>query len=265
MKNIMKSIWYEILRRKTLIVLFFVFIAVMAISGFSATADATLGFERGGVSDMLAAHPWMPYEFPLLFLTIFVGYVCCEDYKDKVANYEILFGHSRKSIYFARSLMAIMIGTILTMLLSFLPLLVGNALAGWGDTLEFSDILLRYLLLGLPYLRLAAFLAMIAFLVKSPYLMIAVGIVISMMIGGLGDMVRHSSSVFLSLFNMIALTEYDGWCNYNIDPTIGTIRYYAYDSSIPAGLVSGTIIASLLMTAFYLFMGYALFRRDELN
>ena len=265
MKNIMKSIWYEIYHRKTLVILFGAFAALMAITGFSGTADATYGFEQGGVSDMLAAHPWVPYEFPLLFLTIFVGYVCCEDYKDKVANYEILFGHSRKSIYFARSLMAIIVGTILSMLLGFLPLLVGNALAGWGDCLVYEDILLRYLLLGLPYLRLAAFLVMIAFLVKSPYLMIGIGIILSMMIGGLADMVRHSSSVFVSLFNMIALTEYEGWSSYNLDPTVGTIRYYAYNSTIPAGLISGTIIASLFMTAFYLFMGYALFRRDELN
>ena len=265
MKNIIKSIWYEIVHRKTLLIIFGAFVLIMVGSGFSATADATYGFQMGGVSNMLAAHPWMPYELSLIFLAIFVGNVCCEDYKDKVINYEILCGHSRRSIFLARSLMAIGIGTLLTLLLSFLPLITGYALAGWGDRLSLGDILLRYFLLGLPYLRLAAFLVVLSYLCKSPYAMIAVGIVLSLSVGIFSDMFQHSRSVFVSLFNLLLLTEYEGWSSYNLDPSIGVIRYYAYDSSIPQGVVSGTIIASLLMTGFYLFMGYALFRRDELN
>lgn len=265
MKNVMKSIWYEIFHRKTPVITFLAFALTMIVMGFSSTADATFGFTKGGVSDMLAAHPWMPYEFPVIFLSIFVGSVCCDDYKDKVANYEILSGHSRKSIFLARSLTAILVGTLLTMFLSFLPLVTGYVLAGWGSRLALGDMLLRYFLLGLPYLRLAAFLTVIAFLCKNPYVMIGIGSVLSLSLGAFSEMFQHSKTVFVSLFNMILLTQYQGWSNYNLDPVLGVVRYYAYDSVVTREMVAGTIVASLLMTTFYLFMGYALFRRDELN
>ena len=83
--------------------------------------------------------------------------------------------------------------------------------------------------------------------------------------GAFSETFQHSKTVFVSLFNMILLTQYQGWSNYNLDPVLGVVRYYAYDSGVTREMVAGTIVASLLMTIFYLFMGYALFRRDELN
>ena len=265
MKSIMKSIWYEIVHAKTLLFAFGGFVLFMAITGFSAAADATEGFTAGGASDVLAGHPWLPYEFPLLFLAMVVGYVCCEDQKDKVANYEILSGHSRKSIFFSRGLMAVLLGAVLTMILSFLPMLISLAVSGWGNKLGLMDVIVRQLLMLFPFLRLAAFLVVVAYLVKNPYVMIAIGIVICMSMAILGDMFRYSKSVFVSLFNLLLLSDYQSWSTYNVDPSIGVVRYYTYQSAVSPSLVIGTIAASLVMTAFYLFMGYALFRRDEMN
>ena len=50
-----------------------------------------------------------------------------------------------------------------------------------------------------------------------------------------------------------------------MDPAQGIVNYSSYSSGLTSELVVGTIAVSLIMTAFYLFMGYALFRRDELK
>jgi hypothetical protein len=214
---------------------------------------------------MIAKTPNLPYTFSIFILAFIVGIVCGEDYRDKVANYELLSGHSRKSIFFARSLMGIIVGAFFTTILCLVPIIAGNVIAGWGSCLDRGDVIARYLLFFFPFLRLGAFFAVLTFLVKNPYVIMAAGFIIGEVNLMIGDMVTHSSSLYISLFNIKLLTEFDDWAIYNIDPVKGIVEYTAYNSSLTSGLVVGTIVVSLLMTGFYLFMGYSLFRRDEMN
>ena len=262
MKNIMKSIWFEIRHSKLMIRIYIVLVLFMALVGFLNTGASA---DLGTASTLVADDPTIAYEFSIFVVALVVGIICGEDYRDKVANYEVLSGHSRKSIFLARSLMGIITAAVLGTLLSFAPMITGIIKAGWGNELLLSDVIARQLLLFFPFLRLAAFLALLTFLIKNPYIMMAVGFVICMASVLLEGMLEHSKSVFISIFNMSLLTSYSGWQIYNLDPVKGIVKYSTYESSLSAELVIGTIVASLLMTGFYLFMGYALFRRDELN
>ena len=262
MKNIMKSIWFEILHSKLLIRIYLLFVVLM---GLIAVLNVNASTEEHGASGMLAGNPELTYEFPIFIIALIVGTICGEDYKDKVANYEILSGHSRISIFFARSLMGIIIGAVFSTILCIMPLIVGTIVGGWGNELVLSDVIVRELLLFFPMLRLAAFFAVLTFLIKNQYIMMAIGFVVCMSPTLLNGMLNHSKSVYVSIFNMALLTNYSGWSIYNVDPKVGIVNYHSYISTVTPGLVIGTIAASLVMTAFYLFMGYALFRRDELN
>ena len=262
MKNIMKSIWFEILHSKLMIKIYVAFIIVM---GLIAVLNVNIDTQKTGVSGMLASNPEIIYQFPIFILALIVGTICGEDYKDKVANYEVLSGHSRKSIFFARSLMGITVGAVLATFLCFVPIIVGTMIGGWGDELILSDVIIRCLLFIFPMLRLAAFFALLTFIIKNPYIMTAIGFVVSMSNSLLSGMFSHSKSIYISIFNMALLTKYDGWSLYNVEPQGGIVQYHSYISALSPGLVIGTIAASLVMTAFYLFMGYALFRRDDLN
>ena len=259
MKNIIKSIWYEILRSKLMIKIYVAFIGVMVLIGILNVDQSCTA------SKMIADAPTVTVDFPLFMLAFIVAIICGEDYMDKVANYEILFGHSRKSIFFARSLMAVITASILALILCFIPIIAGCIKGGWGSTLELKDVVLRQLLFVFPFLRLAAFLVVLTFLIKNPYIMMAIGFVIAMSMEMISSMLDHSKSLYLSLFNIGLLTRYDGWSIYNVDPNLGIVNYHSYISALSPGVVIGTIAVSLAMTAFYLFMGYALFRRDELN
>ncbi len=258
MKNIMKSIGYDIMHSKMLIRIYIMFVAFMALV-------TVLNVDSGGVSAMLAQDAGISFQFSTLLVGIVVGVICGGDFADKVASYEILSGHSRKSIFFARALIAIIIGAILTTTLGFVPIILGNTLFDWGNKLVLSDIILRTFLLVFPLVRLAAFFVVISFVFKNPYVIIASGFVIMVASDMLSDMTSSGKSCYISTYNMSMLCSYEGWSTYNLDPVKGVVEYYAYNSAVTTSLVLSTIIVSLIMAIFYLFMGYALFRRDEMN
>ena len=262
MKNIMKSIWFEILHSRLMIRIYVAFIIVI---GLFAVLNINIGNQKPGASGMIVDTPQLIYEFPIFILALIVGTICASDYKDKVGNYEILSGHSRISVFFARSLMGIITGALLATILCIVPVIVGIIIGGWGDTLVLGDAITRVLLLVFPMLRLAAFFALLSFLIKSEYILMAIGFLVCMSTSLLGEMLSHAKSLYISTFNMGLLMNFDGWSIYNVDPDGGVVKYNSYISALSPGLVIGTILVSLVMTAFYLFMGYALFRRDELN
>ena len=262
MKNIMKSIWYEILHSKFVIRIYLAFIVVM---GLMAVLNLNIANNNTGASGMIADTPQLTYEFPIFILALIVGMICGEDYKDKVANYEILSGHSRLSIFLARCLMGIIVGAFFSTLLCIVPLVAGTIVGGWGNALVLGDVIIRELMLFFPMLRLAAFFALLTFLIKNPYIMMAIGFVTCMAQSLLGEVLHHTKTIYISLFNMALLTNFEGWSIYNVEPAGGIVTYNSYISTVTPELVIGTIVASMVMTAFYLFMGYALFRRDEIS
>ena len=251
MINIMKSIWYEIIRSKLLINIYLLFVVIM---GLIAVLNINTG-EKAGASGMITSSPEITYEFPIFILALFVGVICGSDYKDKVGNYEILSGHSRISIFLARSLMGIFVGAVFSTLLCFIPIIAGTIIGGWGNAVAMNDVIIRH----------AAFFALLTFLIKNQYIMMAFGWVVSMSPTILNGMLAKGNNVYISIFNMGLLNSYDGWKIYNVDPVDGIVNYNSYISTVTSGMVIGTVAASLLMVGFYLFMGYALFRRDELN
>ncbi len=261
MINIMKSIWYEIIRSKLLINIYLLFVGIM---GLITVLNINTG-EKAGTSGMITSSPEIIYEFPIFILALFVGVICGSDYKDKVGNYEILSGHSRISIFLARSLMGILVGAVFSTLLCFIPIIAGTIIGGWGNAVAMNDVIIRQLLMIFPMLRLAAFFALLTFLIKNQYIMMAVGWVVSMSPTILNGMLAKGNNVYISIFNMGLLNSYDGWKIYNVDPVDGIVSYNSYIGTVTSGMVIGTVAASLLMVGFYLFMGYALFRRDELN
>lgn len=258
MKNIIKSILYEMWHSKLFFRLYILMIIVMALVG-------VLNLDGGPVSLALAENPGISYEFGIFIAALVCGIICGEDYRDKVANYEVLSGHSRESIFFARSLLASLSAAVLSTLLAFIPMIAGLVAGGWGDKVEFSSMILRLLLLFFPYLRLATFFALVTFIVKNHYIMMAVGFATMMITTILSEMMKDSGNFSMSVFNMKYLLTFDSWNVYNLDPKVGIVEYQSFSSAMPSGLIGGTIVVSLIFAVIYLLVGYALFRRDELN
>ena len=118
MKNLIKSILYEVTRSKLLLITYSFMIALMILLGLINAPDSS-------TSGMYITDSSLPYTFPLFVIALTVGMVICPDYRDKVGNYEILSGHSRISVYFSRVLCAVIPGAFLAYFLTFLPMITG--------------------------------------------------------------------------------------------------------------------------------------------
>ena len=259
MKNLIKSIVYEVVRSKLLIIVYSAMAVLMFVLGIINSKDIS-------ASGMYVQDASLTYTFPLFVIAAVVGIVICPDYRDKVSNYEILSGHSRSSVYFARTLCAVIPAAFMAYLLTFLPLRSGIIVRGWGDRLIFSDVLLRQLLFIFPFIRIASFTACLAFVFKSEYILMALGVVYSFGSLFLTSIYTDvSSSVYTGFYNLNYLMSYDKWSIYNISPTEGIVRYASATGSVNITMVIATVAVSLLMTLVYLFIGYAMFKKTEMN
>lgn len=258
MKNTLKSIFYKLAGTKLLVALFIALAVLMMVL-------CVMGAKNGQTSGMYVANSFYMIMFPVIMVGVIVGVICCSDRKDKVANYEILSGHSREQFYFTRFLFSVLPAAFLAYVLSFVPMIFGNLIYGWGDRLVFSEVLTRQLLCIFPLLRLAAFFVCISFLVRNEMLVIAAGFGTSFVMPMMFSFFpKASKSVFISVYNLNALMAFKNWEIYNVTSS-GIVEYKTGVSTIEPNMVIGTIAVSLVMTVVYMILGYGLFRRSDME
>ena len=263
MNNIIKSIAYEIRKTRLMRWLFLIIAAANVLVTVLNIADNT--FKEATTSAMLSEATLTTFMFAEFFVIAAVGLICGSDFKDKVANYEIMNGHSRIQVYMARSIFGVLFAAFTGTVLSFIPLVSGNIFYSFGSRLALSDVILRTALYFFPFIRIAAFTVIISFVVKNQYAVMGIAYGIISFNTVMSGTVSNHENFITANFNLNLLADYHGWSVYNISNTEGIINYAAYDSALPKGAVPGTIIVSLLVMVVYLVIGYGLFRRDDLN
>jgi hypothetical protein len=238
-----------------------IYLLTAAMLSFSAMMNVN----EKGCGLVIAQNATIYWAISGFIVALAVAIICDDDHMDKTINYEILSGHSRFSIFMARSLFAVFFAAAAATLINFVPLLSGTMLKGFGDMVVLKDVIVRQLMCFFPYLRLAAFFTVICFIIKNSYVVIAAGFLISEIGMALVDILDHGKSLYTSIFNIGLLGDFSAWVIYNLDPVNGIAYYGRYKSELDKSVIVGTILVSLIMTIFYLFMGYGIFRRDDLD
>lgn len=264
MKNIIKSVAYELKKTKAIRITFIIGLLFMLLEGF-LNIDTSSDNMAHNTSQLVAEISSSNIMILIFIAAILVGYMCSGDFRDKVVNYEIMSGHSRKQVYISRFIPAILVGAFLVTALHFSVMIPGAIMYGWGNTLSLGDVIVRDLLLFFPIMRICAFLVIISFIVKSQYLMMAVGYGLFSFIGLMEQFNVNKSGYVTGIANINMLFDFKAWSTYNLDPVNGIVEYTSYNGSVSTGLILWTIAISILVTACYMFIGYSIFRRDELN
>ena len=264
MKNIIKSVAYELKKTKAIRVTFIIGLLFMLLEGF-LNIDTSFTDMPQNTGQLVAELSGSNIMILTFIAAVLVGYMCGGDFRDKVINYEIMSGHSRAQVFISRFIPAILVGAFLVTVLQFSMMIPGAIMYGWGSTVSLGDVIVRDLLLFFPIMRICAFLVIISFIVKSQYLMMAVGYGMFTFFGLIKQFEINKTDYVTSISNINMLFDYKGWSTYNLDPTLGIVEYTSYNSSVSSGMIIWTIVVSLLVTTFYLFVGYSIFRRDELN
>lgn len=200
-----------------------------------------------------------------MVLVILVSRICGWDAGDKTMNYEVLAGHSRAEVYFGRVIMSVIWGLGNGIAMLVLPVLGITVINGWGNNMNLGAAAVRCVLFLFPMLRLICEFAMLAFLLRDCYKAMLIGwsffavsMVGIMVYEGLAD---TALTVQLVITNM---REVIGFGNYKIE-YIGGEDILVYMTGMDASLVLGTILVSLLAGGACLAVGYAVFKKQDMN
>ncbi len=257
MKGIIKAQFFQIVRDKVIRGMLFVVlimqVLVVMLPIWLDTEEATTAGEFFATQDGVTS-------FPMFFLVVVTGQICGADFLDKTNNYELMIGHRRYEVYLGRVIPALLIGGIGALLLTMLPIVIYASLYGWGTKVVFGQVLLRWILMLFPLLRMVCEFAFLTFLIKNPYVVMGLGYVVFMVSVALSGMIE-AFSVFLGMTNLSLLLVVSKWVTYGLGDDLN----YIFDASLSGEIVWGTIAASVVIGVAALYLGYVFFRNDDMN
>ena len=199
-------------------------------------------------------------------LMIFSCVASFSDAGDKTLNYEVLAGHSRNRIFFARMIAGVFWGVILFAVLFFYPLVLFGFMGGWYKGISIQDVVLRCLLSLLPLFRVSAFCIMLSSLLRSAgkgigftFLAMEIGNTIWEIASGLFHFSDRSAPWVMGMLNVVDLHTLGNAREYVIDGE----KLLVYETGLEAKQVVPTVIASLLMGGIYLTIAYIDFKKRD--
>ncbi len=258
MKGIIKAQFFQIIRDKVIRGMFVVtllmqVLVVMLPIWLDTEAATTAG-------EFFATQGGATISFSMFFLIVVTGQICGVDFLDKTHNYELMIGHRRHEVYLGRVIPALLVGGVGTLLLTMLPILIYASLYGWGTKVVFGQVLLRWILMLFPFLRMVCEFAFLTFLIKNPYVVMGLGYVAFMVFTALSGMIEVCS-VFLGITNLSLLLVVSKWTTYGLGDDLN----YIFDASLSGKIVWGTVVASVVFGLAALYLGYVFFRNDDMN
>jgi len=257
MKNIVKSQFYQIIREK---MLWYMLVVALLMQTLMFLLPIWLDNEEATSAGEFSAGNYGLIVFPVFFLVVAVGLICGVDFLDKTNHYEVLGGHRRYEVYLGRVIPALLVGGLGGLILTILPVVLYTLKFGWGTKLALGPIVLRFILLLFPFLRLVCEFVFITFLVKNPYVMMGVGYLVFIAIMGLSE-ILNAFNAFLGITNMMQLLVVEKWITFGLGGDLN----YIYEASLSAGVVWQTILASVVFGVGSLYLGYIYFKSNDLN
>lgn len=262
MFNLIKAQNYQMIRSNATILTFIICIAFAFIP--------FVGMDSSFSSDITGGLYTTMYLEMMIFVIMIISMVLVTrvmgwDFADKTINYEVLAGHSRGEVFFARFLDATVWGILGTLGTTILSIGVVSLLYGWGNEVLFSEFLIRYLYIIVVAFRFICFCALVTILMKNH---IAAGLVSFMLAEG-SVMVQILSEEVLNinckhwfaLGDMFEIAEVTNSRNI-IENGIEISRY---DMSMEPGYVLTGILVSLVISAVYIGIAYYQFKKRDMR
>lgn len=200
-----------------------------------------------------------------VFLILMLGVrILGWDYADKTMNYEILSGHHRREVYFARVIVAHIWCIAFCVSFMLLPVLVFTLINGWGETMDFGGMALRFALAIFPMIRIVCQYVLLVFIVKSAYIAWAAGYLLSMfsmLIPMLfEELMQIKFTYHFANTNLMKLFTFNQSIGY-VNGEDVTICHTELDPS----MIIGTIGVSVAVSVICIVLGYIIFKKSDVN
>ncbi len=258
MRNIIKALNYQTRTDNVTYYSILFMIFLVAVTFLDADITKVTGGEYVAISGQALG------MFPSFFILILGIRICGWDYADKTMNYEILSGHHRREVYFARVIVTLVWCVALSFFFLVLPALICTIINGWGVNMDFSGMAIRYLLAIFPIIRIVCQCVMLTFLVKSAYVAWAAGFILTMLNSMTTMILEELMNIKLSwqtattnLMKLFTFNQSIGYVN-GEDVTI-------CHTELEPSMIIGTIGVSVAVSVICLAIGYAVFRKSDVN
>ncbi|WP_207646960.1 ABC transporter permease [Ruminococcus albus] len=202
---------------------------------------------------------------PMIIL-VYTAVIFGNDLSDKTVNYELLSGIKRSDVFFGRFFVVLVFNIAVYLIISVPPMLIFTALNGWGHTMTVKDVVIRYSLGLMPAIRYMAFYTFITMAVRNKAIVIGIGYVFSMitmlstiMINELFDTKVTMYLFSIDIFDRLLNPKNMGYGFFNGEDVIVVKDILETDTIFHAAA------ASILGTAVFLLVGYAVMRRRDMN
>lgn len=258
MLNIIKSQLYGV--RHNIVTYIGTALAIVAlITGTINTLDMINGETPTG-SLIFAASGELNSITSFIIVAMVASCVSGWDFDDKTVNYEILYGHSRKQVFWARTLTSVVLSIITGMIFMIAPTLIFTVMNGWGYAISVKEAVIRLILMLFPILRLSAFAVFLAFLVRKSWGAATI-CVIALYIEIFISLFEELESHYILASNMMEIMSFSNSSMGFVDDKDVVI----FKDILSSQFIGITIVLSLIMTAGTLLAGYAIFRKRNLQ
>lgn len=258
MLNIMKSQVYQLLRDRIMwFIIIVVFLAniILSVDQFELQTTG---------SEITAYAAGTTFIISNIITLVVVANVMGKDFMDKTLNYEIMSGHSRGEVFFGRMIVALAIGPLLSFLaLIFTPVLF-SCLYGWGNSMDLSDVVMRYGLVYLNQFRIACEVVMLTTFLKNAYLTYIVGFLLADVQMFFTTLKMHYDVDTLPLMSICYgndLVTFNDWSTFFLNET----DQMFYTAETPLEMILTTVLLTVIVGGILTFISYFYFKKDDLN
>ncbi len=255
MRNIIKALTYQTRTDNVTYysILLAVFLTIFGMLDFDMTGSEYVALNGESIS-------LLPVFLILMLGVRILGW----DYADKTMNYEILSGHHRREVYFARVIVAHIWCIAFCVGFMLLPVIIFTLINGWGETMDFGGMALRFALAIFPMIRIVCQYVLLVFLVKSAYIAWAAGYLLSMfsmLIPMLFEELMQIKFTYqfanTNLMKLFTFNQSMGYVN-GEDVTI-------CHTELEPSMIIGTIGVSVAVSVICIVLGYVIFRKSDVN
>ncbi len=253
MYNIIRSVNYTLRRDILVLVTIFAMITLPVIVLFAGN-DYSVHEMTGSLYFATMEDIYIVF---LIAILILASKCCAADAADKTINYELMSGHRRASVYWSRIIVGFVWSVLIVSVCYMLPIGYMTLANGLGNSVAISDMVLRLSLIGLVTFRIAAFIMMIATILRSPGKSIALGYIMIMVV---------------SMFSMFSEDSFEegNWANYlsGLAKVLELANFKEvgekiFDASLSGTIVVCTVVSSLVCITVYLVIGCVAFVRKD--
>ena len=263
MYNVIKAQIYQLKRSKSTYLI--IFIALIFLVMGIVLELGSQGDDASASSMLMAMAESYVLFIPMITMA-YTASICGGDLNDKTINYELLTGTDRRCVFFGRVLVSLTVNIIVTAFLLVVPVLIFTAFLGWGHTMSPEDAIMRCAATLFPLIRLTAFYAMLSFLIKSSVGVYAIGYILTFI-----EMVLM---VFIEeLFSTKALMYIMSVDLLDRILIPQNFRYGFFEEQdvmvvkdvMETSAVLHAAAAGIIGTAVFLFIGYKLFSKSDMD